>query len=199
MNKMYVALIVLAITVGLGNSVANAAPYASGNLGFVMLKSSDIDVPGIDKLSYEGGFGIFGSVGNEFDNGLRTEVELSYQENSTDDLDVDGENIDVDGDIAETTLMLNVFYDFNDFDMYLKPFVGAGVGYSNIELDLDDIGSEDDDVFSYQLSVGTAIALSPRKRVDIQFRYVGTDDPKLGGSDVEYTAINLMVGFRHSF
>lgn len=200
MKKLLMVLLALTMTGGLGVSVANAELYFSGNAGAVWVNDSDID-DGLDtgEISFDPGFAITAALGHSYGTGLRSEVEFGYRSNDLDEISVDGlGSASIDGDFTSMSFMLNVFYDFITGST-LTPFIGGGLGYANVEGDIEDLGSEDDNVFAYQVAGGLAYDLNQDMKIDLQYRFFGTDDPDFDGLEAEYTTHNLMIGFRHSF
>ncbi len=188
------------VVVGSGVSVSFAGTYISGNIGAVIVSDSDID-DGVDtgEFSYDTGFGFLGALGSSFEGGARAEVELGYRKNDFDELEVDGFGSgDIDGDLTSLSLMGNVYYDISTEGSF-SPFIGAGIGFANLEADLDDFGDEDDTVFAYQFILGGSFASSETLSVDLQYRYFATDDPEFDEVDSEYSSHNVMIGLRHSF
>jgi len=188
------------VVIGFGISTSFAGTYVSGNLGAVIVEDSDID-DGIDtgEFTYDTGFGFVGALGSSLQNGGRVEAELGYRKNDLDELKVDGlGKADVDGDITSLSLMGNAYYDISTEGSF-SPYIGAGLGFANLEGDLDDFGSEDDTVFAYQLILGGSFASSEKLSVDLQYRYFATDDPEFDEIDSEYSTHNVMIGLRRSF
>jgi opacity protein-like surface antigen len=200
MKKLAVVLLVLAVGIFGAISVASAEMYISGNVGAVWVNDADID-DGFDEgeIEFDTGFGINAALGSSYENGLRAEVELAYQKSDMDKISADGYgSASIDGDITAVALMVNAFYDFMPNEKF-SPFIGAGIGYANLDADIDDFGSADDNVFAYQASAGVGVALNQELKLDLQYRFFGTEDPDFDGLDAEYTTHNMMVGLRYSF
>ena len=188
------------VVVGSGVSVSFADPYISGNLGAVILNDSDLD-DGVDtgEFSYDTGFGFVAALGTSLQDDIRVEAELGYRKNDLDEIKVDGLGSgDIDGDVTTVSLMGNAYYDFSTESSF-SPYIGAGLGYANIEGDLDDFGDEDDNVFAYQLILGGSFPSSETLSVDLQYRYFATEDPEFDGLDSEYSSHNILIGLRNSF
>jgi len=197
MKKQFVVLLALTMFIGLGVSAAFAAPYVSGNVGAVWLEDSDFGDEA--EISFDTGFGITAAIGNAYENGLRGEVEFGYRTSDMDEFDSDSGSGSIDdGDISTISLMLNGYYDFRPKET-ICPFIGAGIGYANVEGDIDELGSEDDNVFAYQVAVGVAFAINPQTKIDVQYRYFDTDDGDFDNLEVEYGTHNAMLGVRYSF
>ena len=179
---------------------AVAQPYFSGNIGIVSLSDSDID-DGVDtgEMSYDVGIGLLAAVGARLSDNLRLEGEIGYRANDLDKLTVDGlGTAKIDGDITALSLMGNMFVDFMPNEFF-SPFVGFGLGFANVEGDIDGFGSEDDDVFAYQVAVGGTYAANKQVSLDVQYRYFATEDPDFEGLESEYQSHNVLVGLRFNF
>jgi opacity protein-like surface antigen len=94
--------------------------------------------------------------------------------------------------------MGNAYYDFSTEGSF-SPYIGAGLGYANVEADLDDFGDEDETELAYQVILGGSFTSSVGLSIDLQYRYFGTDDPEFDGLEAEYSTHNLMIGLRQSF
>ena len=196
MKKQFVVLLALTMFIGLGVSAAFAAPYVSGNVGAVWLEDTDF---GDDaEISFDTGFGITAAIGNAYENGFRVEVEFGYRTSDIDKFDSDLRSGSINGDFSTISLMVNGYYDFMPKET-ICPFIGAGIGYANVEGDIDELGSEDDNVVAYQVAVGVAFAINPQTKIDVQYRYFDTDDGDFDGLEVEYGTHNAMLGVRYSF
>jgi OOP family OmpA-OmpF porin len=127
------------------------------------------------------------ALGYAFQNGFRTDAELSWRNNEVDLFDEDAEVL---------AGMFNVFYDFNRGGRF-QPYIGAGVGYG--QLDFDDL---DDSGLAYQAMAGVGIAVSERATIDVGYRYFVMDDLELdldGPTDVSYEHQAVTVGLRWQF
>ena len=139
------------------------------------------------------------SGGRTVESGGRVEAELGYRQNDFDELKGFGfGNVDIDGDISALSLMGNIYYDFTT-DGGFYPFIGVGLGFANVEADIDNGGSEDETELAYQVILGGSFTTSAGFSIDLQYRYFGVDDPEFDGLEVEYRTHNLMIGLRQSF
>lgn len=200
MKKSSIVLLVLALVFGWGASIACAGMYVSGNLGVVLTEDSDMsDGDDNAELSYDPGAVITGAFGYAFQNGLRLEGELGSRYSEMDEVSVSGYGTgEIEGDVTTTSMMANVFYDFMPAEK-VSPFVGAGLGFANIEADIDHYGDDDDTVLAYQLAAGVSFSVTQRLKIDVQYRYFATEDPDFNGIDAEYATHNAMGGVRFSF
>jgi len=221
MKNSCIILVALAMMIS-ASTVVCAAPYVSINMGAVLLNDSDYSDSGtyydgysfIDKgeLSFDTGFGVTAAIGNDFKNGFRAEVEFGFRGNDIDDADGTYAeyfpNGDLDftvdytggfrGEVYSSSLMFNGFIDLVP-NGTVSPFIGAGVGFANIDADLDYYGSEDDNVFAYQFAAGMAFAVTPNMKIDLQYRYFATEDPDFYSLEAEYDTHNILVGLRSTF
>jgi opacity protein-like surface antigen len=218
MKKLSTVLIALTIVLGVGGA-ACAAPYVSLNMGAAWVNDSDYSYSenGYDytyrdngEFTFDTGFVLNASFGNDFGNGFRAELEYGFRTNDLDkaegteyyqdfyEEDSNDYSDSLSGDIMTNSFMVNGFYDFAPRSQ-VSPFVGAGIGFANIEGDIDFQGKEDDNVFAYQFAAGMAFALNPKMKIDVQYRFFGTEDPDFYGLEAEYLTHNVMVGLRTSF
>jgi len=98
--------------------------YVSGAAGISTLSHNKVD--GNDSnnhINFENGFSGFVAVGKPYYNGFRSELELSFRDNSADH----------NGRISNTALMANGLYDFK-INEPITPYIGVGVGASRFAL-----------------------------------------------------------------
>lgn len=179
---------------------AAAEPYVSVNFGLVNLQDSDFN-DGFDtgEFTFDTGFGFLGAIGGQFAGDFRGELELGYRTNDIDRIHVDGlGSAPINGDVTSVSLMVNLIKDI-PLGAGFTPFFGGGVGMANVEADISGLGSEDDNVFAYQLFVGGGIGLAPNVLLDLQYRYFATSDPDFEGVEAEYMSHNFLVGLRFGF
>ena len=210
MKKLAIMLVAFAVVVGGVATPALAGPYFSVNGGAAWVEDSDLSVSGfgnIAEFSYETGYVVNAAFGNAYANGLRLELEIPYRTNDLDEISVLGPSLGtIDGEVSAWGGMINVYYDF-DTGSAVKPFIGAGIGIADIELEIEG-SSEDDNVFAYQLMAGMGFAISKDVTLDLQYRFYATDDPEFDISDPdngkvtlesEYMTHNVMLGLRFNF
>jgi len=199
MKKLAVLFSIIVMVLVLSISVACAAPYLSFNYGLVWVDDADIDDA---EIKFDQGSVYALSAGYEFLKGERVELEYSNRENDLDEISGNDVSESINGDDKATSLMINGIHEFFPKER-LTPFLGAGIGIANVELDVDGIGNSDDDVFAYQLFLGLACEIYKKTNVDIQYRYFATEKPDytFNGVNVEsdYSTHNLMVGLRYNF
>ena len=201
MKKSVLLFILVLLVVILPIQALAAANYVSLNAGGNWLVDADVDVSGEDagELVFDGGYTAAAAFGRLFDNGLRTELEVAYRINDIDKFETsngmsfDGENEDVETWAG----MANVYYEYA-YDQKIKPFVGVGVGYANV-----DLGDYDDDLLAYQAMIGVGVEVRPNLMFDVQYRFMNTDDPEYSvcGVDIEseYRSFGVTAGLRYMY
>ena len=183
--------------------------YVGINAGATWVDDADFSIQGDDtdaELSFDAGYGVGLAFGHSYTNGMRSEVEVFYRANDIDEFSTPRRVIDAgesDGEVTSWGAMINGYYDFPASER-IKPFIGAGIGYANVEYDSDNLeDSVDDDVFAYQAMAGCGIAVSKEVTIDLQYRFLATDDPEFDDSGIEveteYMTHNVMLGLRFSF
>jgi opacity protein-like surface antigen len=203
-KKLLTVVILTVLAAPMSSMAADDSFYIKGNIGIGMAMDSDIDnMPntiGTARMTYDSGFVGSLAAGYDFANPVRLEIELIRHKN---DLDITSYNNFYgtfnEGDLKTRSFMLNGFYDVDTGSAW-TPFVGAGMGWS--KLDINDPGfntSDSDDVFTYQLIGGVAYAFNDQWSVDAQYRFMGTSDATIDGADFNLNSNDLMLGLRYSF
>lgn len=147
---------------------------------------------------------------------LRTEIALNWRSNEVDGANVAGEPSQARGDLGLFTAMINAYVDY-DLKLPIVPYVGFGVGYGLISVDAENLNSfvrlnDEASVFAYNAMVGGTLAFTTTTDFMMEYRYVGTTDPKLEGRvnagggtfrsqrfESEYDSHELVVGMRVNF
>ena len=141
-------------------------------------------------LDTEGGWGLGAVIGylpelglGEFDN-FRVEAEYFYRENASEDAP--------DFDVETTSYMFNAYYDFKTEQLPITPYVGAGLGLSEIEV--SDIGYDEED-FTWQLMAGFSFDIEevPMVGFNAGYRFIRFE------GDSEAASHNLEVGVDFRF
>ncbi|MDY6943607.1 MAG: outer membrane beta-barrel protein [Pseudomonadota bacterium] len=136
------------------------------------------------KTDLNPGFGASAAFGARFNDRLRVEGELRYVRNTIDGGRVLQVPLDyvggAAGDVALAFAMGNVYLDIPLRDWSLKPYVGAGLGWSQVDAELAIGGfsavDASDGVFAYQLMVGAAYPVSIQAEIFAGYRFSGIRD-----------------------
>lgn len=147
-------------------------------------------------IEYDRGFTIGGALGYQIQDQVRAEASLSYR---TADVDqVGGISAGASGDVNVTSLMANVYYDF-DLGLPVTPYLGAGLGLARVDLDakLGGVSAKDDDdtAFSFSLMAGAAYRISDNLDLSLGYRYLGARAVFDGNLNVS----EILFGVRYRF
>lgn len=148
--------------------------------------------------------GLFASAlaGRSFGSNMAVELEAFYFNPDIEDGDaasVLGEPLNASA--TSYALMANAVYRFPQFSS-VTPYVGAGVGFGNVEYKV--MGETDDDQgVAYQLKAGFTVPVTAGATADIGYRYLVLPKYEASeGSDrlkVETNAHIISVGMRFAF
>lgn len=189
---------------------ADGSPYISANVGLAMPNDSDLTATGgsgtTGTIEFDTGTAYAVAVGYAYENSVRIEGEFVYQANDYDKLSVTGVgSATIEGDAKSKTFLLNGYYDFNK-EGKVQPFIGAGIGLSEVEagdISLPGYGtllsSDNDTAFAYQVSAGVGFSVSEKTSLELKYRYFQTEDLNFEVLDAEYSSHNLFAGVRLSF
>jgi opacity protein-like surface antigen len=210
------ALAALAISPSLQ---AAEGPYVAARGSYVMTDDADwifdadfgpVPAGGNVISKFEDGYGVGVALGMKLPSRFRVEGELFWQENDIDSGRLGPVQLSalggLNGDVGVWGGMLNGYYDFMDGP--LVPFIGLGVGYAQVDanVNLGDISVIDDDdtVLAYQGILGVSYDFMPNLQGVLAYRYLSLDDPQFKDQigekvDSEYDSQSVDVGLRYSF
>ena len=209
-----VTLFTLLLGLSFNAFAADEGWYMGGNIGMVSVDDSDLDfstqgMPAgsihTGELDYDLGFLLGVAAGYDFE-GVRVEGALEYQKNDADNFNErqfipstldSSTSTNANGDVAGTSLLLNVYYDFMRC-CELRPFIMAGIGVSKVDADMSGI-DDDDTVFAYRLGAGLSYDVNEKVIIDFTYRYFGTSDPDFDDVEAEYSGHSLLFGARFYF
>lgn len=158
--------------------------YVSAWAGLVATPGVDYDAPGANgEVEFDTGYGGGLAIGHDF-GPARLEVEGSYRNSNAEA---------GDADLKIKALLVNAYADFQTGGM-ATPYLGAGIGYAKV-----DVENEHDEVFAGQLAAGVLFALSPAVAIDLGYRFMMTDDPKIDGAEFEVRQHTASLGLQVRF
>lgn len=112
------------------------------------------------------------------------------------------------GEVETSSFFVNAYYDFKNNSAW-TPFVGAGIGYANVEVEYSpsnvDIIDDDDDVFAWQIMGGVSYAFNDQFEVTGSIRYRETDEAEFNSDllgaefDIETETLIYDLGIRYNF
>lgn len=198
---------------------AAEGPYVAARGSYIMTDDADwifgsnfgpVPAGGNVISKFEDGYGVGVALGMKLPSRFRVEGELLWQENDIDSGRLGPVQLSVlgglNGDVGVWGGMVNGYYDF--LEGPLVPFIGVGVGYTQVDakVNLGDISVIDDDdtVLAYQGILGVSYDFMPNLQGVLAYRYLSLDDPQFkdqagGKVDMEYDSQSLDVGLRYSF
>lgn len=138
----------------------------------------------------------FGAAWGVVNNNWRFEVGLRHQEQDLTST-LNGIPLSNDGSAEATILEVNAYYDFPLSDAF-RPYIGAGIGAANLEIDdgaIDDNG----EAVSLQAMVGASYQINDRFAVYAQARaqFLRADVEMSGDEDeLEINTTSVLAGVR---
>ena len=154
--------------------------------------------------SYDTGYTLGAAVGYDFTPNFAFELEYAYRDADT-TTDIGGDKFG--GTTNSNAVMLNALYKFTPMGAAgaVQPYVGGGLGWANMESDIDDIGSfKRDNALAWQLIGGVGYAVNPNWTLLGEVRYFATDSGTLDGPgglswDSQVETIDVLVGAAYNF
>lgn len=184
-------------------------PYLGFNTVVPFHTEAESSIPGDveSSIDYKTGWGLSGSAGYGWGNGVRTEAEFVYRHASVDDV-TPGAAAD-GGGVHSLALMANALYDIETGTRF-TPYVGVGVGGARVAADnLRTVGTasvldDEDYAFAYQAIAGVAVELEGNWAFVADYRYFSTTDLDFKNAaglkaETEHGAHNIMLGVRYQF
>tara|TARA_Y100001968_G_C19403934_1_gene742590 strand:+ start:167 stop:787 length:621 start_codon:yes stop_codon:yes gene_type:complete len=179
-----------------------AEEYQNGiyvNLGLGTGTYSDIVWSDDSVDTFEFGFGWETGIGYDF--GKRFRTELTYSNLSS-------EHDQTGDDATFSSLIFNGFIDFPIEDSKLTPFLGLGVGNTNI--DADDVCTSGtatdckDEIVTFSVSGGLAYAINDSTELTAKVTYLGFDDISMNDNGTAFTVlesetVSMNIGARFRF
>ncbi len=180
--------------------------YVQFNVGSGIFGQSDLDgtidgTTGSADVDLEAGLFASAAAGHNFGNGFALEVEGLYASNDGDEDDLAALGID-EANVSTLGALVNAKYEFNTGWNNVSPYVGAGVGYGSVNIDVDGL-DDDQGGFMWQAKAGVVIQTNEQLAWDIGYRYLAFpqyDESTAGASlKVDTGAHVLSAGARITF
>lgn len=198
-------------------TTASAQGFGSGNwygkafggATWLQDQDGDVDLDGGDfttgDASYDAGYVLGAAVGYNYTPNFAFELEYAYRDADT-DTDIDGLDT-FGGSTTSNAVMLNALYKFDGMGAMggVTPYVGGGLGWADMESDIDDIGSfKRDNALAWQLIGGVSYDVTPQWALTGEVRYFATDSGELTGPnglswDAKIETVDLLVGAVYKF
>lgn len=182
--------------------------YIGLNAGITYVDDADVTGASTGTVEHDSGASFGASLGyNPHGTGslidyLRFEVEVRAE---SADLDSFG-TATATNDVQSVAYMANIFADLRVYETW-TPYVGAGLGFADVELDSPTLSVDDSDnalAYQFMAGVGYAPRSLPNTEFTLGYRYFATDDLEFSNNasaavDYEYSSHNIEVGTRFKF
>jgi OmpA-OmpF porin, OOP family len=202
-KKFLLASAAIAVLASPATALDRSGWYVGLGAGWSMV--DDIDAPA---ATFEGGYGVYGSVGYALPGNWRIEGELGYRVNDGDMVRPAVVAVIRDETtLTETTLMANVAYDIPlSTGMALSVLGGVGVDRADLELP----GGDDRDyVFAWQAGAELTFQTSTHWDWYVGYRYLDTETVSYNRTELglaagpaiehEYNKHMVSVGLRYGY
>ena len=192
------------------NADASAAGmYGVGQAALSFVDDSAKDL--VDGAGYgdfdvgNGGFNI--GVGYRLNDLVRAELTYNYRGGAENEKTIQGAGVYSDNKYSVTTsgVMLNGYVDI-PVGGTVTPYVGAGVGFTDVEymVEFEGTGGKGkrkvaSSGFSYGFAAGVGIEMNERVAWDVGYRYVNHGSFKKHGGKFATAANEVLIGARYSF
>lgn len=165
--------------------------YVSGLGGGVFAEKLKVKNPdptiGTTTLDFKNGYNGGLAVGYK-DGNYRYEGELLYMQSKKKTFMGNTPDENATGRNKVYAAMANLYYDITNSTIY--PYVGAGVGVARVKTHIEDGGNDPQPLnassteFAYQGIAGIGAKVSDNVNLFVDYRYFGTTNGKVTGSDV---------------
>lgn len=174
--------------------------------GYLIPDDLELDSGGAElNLNLDNGWMAGARVGYIFPAVPYVAVELEYNYMSEQDMDVAEVKL---GDVKLNNLFGNVIFRYPG--EWIRPYFGAGIGWSWIKLSPNElftadtgIGSESDNNWAWQLMLGVNFAFQKNWSADIGYRYFNADNFTLKidatNVDAKYSSSIITAGVNYHF
>ena len=178
-----------------------------GGINFIDPRQLSINGNSV-KAKFKDGFALSGAGGYKWEQGFRSELEISYRENKVKNFRSNA--LPWTGTQRDTSAMANLLFDINTGSNW-TPYVGGGIGISWLNWDqfkgpgptvYDGTSSK----FAWQGIVGVAVNVAHNLDLTLDARYKGSNGNAYAGNaagalinNYNARATSVMVGFRYAF
>ena len=197
-------LAVGSITLTPNNSLIADEVYKSGayaSLGAGAGSWSDIE-SGAVTVEFDAGFSYEGTLGYDFGKTFRADITYSGTTSSSDDSGND------DLDVTFKSFMANVYFDFPIDNSKFAPFLGFGLGTTEVDAEETCTVAADTDcntsVFTYGLNGGISYSLNPSTDIYGKITYLGFSDVTITNTGVnaiieDSETLSAYIGVKFNF
>jgi opacity protein-like surface antigen len=189
--------------------------YFELEAGSTLIPDQDVD-GAVDNgdLDLESGFVVGGAAGMRLSPFFRVEGALGYRRAEVDTFEIDGPFLtDVEGRVGVFSTLANAYFDVPIPNFPATPFLGVGLGFAVLDVDLydrfDGVNIEDSSVqFAWNLTGGVAWAVTQNLDIVTRYRYFATENSSHsasgtatlpGAADLEFESHEAVLGLRFNF
>ena len=164
-----------------------SGPYVSLGGGYALqsaIKAKNFSLngttlPGSANMIFKNGYGVEASAGYGFNNGWRVEVEGNYLNNKLNKVKADGMDYAASGHNERYGAFVNGIFDFDVSLPWLYPYLGAGIGWQQVDYKNFQSGligvNQSHNSLAYQGIVGMSFPIAPVMGLSAtaEYRFIG--------------------------
>jgi opacity protein-like surface antigen len=154
-------------------------------------------------LELDNGTSFSGALGLRLTRHFRLEGEISMGKNDFKQIDFDTSSLSIiSGEMKSIAGLTTLYYDF-DVDWPVQPFVSAGAGVVNYEVEISDPTgtasdiSDDTTTFVWSVGGGGKYRVSPDFAFTGSYRYLASPELDVGAYNIDYSAHEFRIGFEY--
>jgi outer membrane autotransporter protein len=203
-------IVSLAMVTAIPAARAEDGFYMGGSVSYAVMSESDISdsaalAPGESAtLQYNQGAAVSFDMGYRLGIG-RVEAEIGYQRNGVSQYRPASGDVDATGGLTQTRALLNAYIDI-PVGTSITPYIGAGVGVAQVNLDDFNIAgsgvpnsSSNDRVNVAQISIGGVSKINEHYDLDVSYRYLMSSDASFDDATLSLSGYLLSLGLRYNF
>ena len=182
--------------------------YFAGYLGLSTYSSLDFTqstIPTRGAIKPDNGANFAAALGLRLNPSLRMELEYSQTKPKITAANIGGAaDFAMDGSVKTQSTLLNLYYDVNPRHWSLTPFVTAGIGMHQHNVEIDDISGNLTDTtdsarqIGYQVGAGFKQRISPDLAFTAGYRYLGgVGALNVGDYDLDFHAHQWRLGMEY--
>lgn len=182
-------------------ATAVSGPYIRG-FGGAAVAPDNVNANNFSQTKYLTGWDAGGQIGYK-SGPIRYEFEAGYIHNKLEKFNFNSvRQTSISGSSKAITGFLNLYYDFEDFNASLAPYVGFGIGYSHVHIALDSSSPSNssfnrkDLLFSYKGQLGINYNFSENYSVDIGYEYLRTSHSNKFADSYQAHLFNMGITYR---
>jgi opacity protein-like surface antigen len=184
-------------------STPMSGPYVRGFGGFAFPTSGNVNINLFSNPEYKTGYDAGAQIGYK-SGPIRYEFEGAYARVKLNKFSYNGTTqTSASGKSSSASLILNVYYDFEDFSASLAPYLGVGVGYAHIVNTLESTSpsnvsfNKSDRLFASKANAGLTYNFSETFATDISYQYFRTKHSNKFNETFQSHLMNLGITYRY--